>query len=243
MAQAKVVQSKTRSTLRPIVAKDQLYENLRMEIISFDLEPGERISETQLANRFDVGLAAVRAALPKLVQEGLVINQRRLGHAVAPITIQDVHDICQLREMLEPQAAQMAAQIVDVEELEAIDEQSKRPTVKGDKEAELKSLIANRDFHVTIAAASGNERLRIWIAQLQDFSIRFHYLLRHSRSLSSEWEHSHEPIINAFKQRDGDLAEQEMRLHLSRGRELIMKSILLLPNIQDVNIGDLDPIR
>lgn len=215
--------------------KDQVYDRLRLNIISFELTPGERISETYLAKRLGVGIASVRSVLPRLVQEGLVVNQQRVGHVVAPITLQDVHGICQLREMLEPEAAAQAAIRADISVLEAIDHKARQYAVQSGRAAEMESLLANREFHVAIAAATGNERLCVWIAQLQDFSIRFHYLLRHE--LAGEWEHSHEPLIEALKSRDPDRAREEMRRHLSRGRELIMQAILQLPNLQGINIG------
>jgi len=215
--------------------KDQVYDRLRLKIISFELTPGERISESYLARRLGVGIASVRSVLPKLVQEGLVINQQRMGHVVAPITLQDVHGICQLREILEPEAAAQAAIRADISVLEAIDRKARQYAVKTGRAAEMESLLANREFHVAIAAATGNERLCTWIAQLQDFSIRFHYLLRHA--LGAEWEHSHEPLIEALKSRDPERAREEMRRHLTRGHELIMQAILQLPSLQGINIG------
>ena len=184
-----------------------------------------------------MGIASVRATLPKLVQEGLIQNKRRLGHVIAPITLQEVRDICQLREMIEPQAAELAASSVDIALLEAIDERSKRPVPEGDRDAEMESVLANKEFHVAIAAASGNERLRVWISQLQDFSIRFQYLLRHAAPLGGDWEHSHEPIIDAMRRRDPAAARERMRSHLATGRELLMNAILSLPTLRDVNIG------
>lgn len=220
---------------RLVAVKDQVHERLRFEIISFGLRPGERISESQLATRFGVGIASVRAVLPKLVQEGLIQNKRRLGHVIAPITVQEVRDICQLREMIEPQAAELAAPRIDIARLEEIDARSKVHVPEGDRAAEMASVLANKEFHVAIAAASGNERLAAWVAQLQDFSIRFQYLLRHS--LHHDWEHSHEPIIDAMRRRDPAAAQEQMRAHLLTGREHLMKAILGLPTLRDVNIG------
>lgn len=220
---------------RLVAVKDQVHERLRFEIISFGLRPGERISESQLATRFGVGIASVRAVLPKLVQEGLIQNKRRLGHVIAPITVQEVRDICQLREMIEPQAAELAAPSIDIAGLEEIDARSKVHVPEGDRAAEMASVLANKEFHVAIAAASGNERLAAWVAQLQDYSIRFQYLLRHS--LHHDWEHSHEPIIDAMRRRDPAAACEQMRAHLLTGREHLMKAILGLPTLRDVNIG------
>jgi len=219
--------------------KDKVYEKIRLDIISFELKPGERVSESQLAERFDVGIASIRAVLPKLVQEGLMSSKRRLGHMVAPITMQDVHNTCQLRELLEPSAAELAAPNVDVDLLEEIDERSKAEIAAGDRKGEMKSLMANREFHVAIARATGNEKLSVWVAQLQDYSIRYHYLLRHSSALSDDWSHSHEPILRAFRKRDPAEARREMQQHLSKGRMHLIDAIMRMPGMQEINIGDI----
>lgn len=222
--------------------KDRVYDRIRSDIMVFELKPGERISESQLAERLGVGLASVRAVLPKLVQEGLLINKRRLGHVVAPITMQEIRNVCQLREILEPEAAELAAQRVDIAVLEEIDARSKANVKPGDRRAEMKSLMANREFHIAIAAATGNQQLQRWVAQLQDFSIRFQYLLRHSAALKEDWEHSHEPIIDALRTRDGTLAREAMAQHLREGRILLIQSVMELPTMQDINIGDINGI-
>ena len=219
--------------------KDQVYDRIRTDIMVFELKPGERISESQLAERLGVGLASVRAVLPKLVQEGFLLNRRRLGHVVAPITMQEIRNVCQLREILEPEAADLACKRVDIAHLEEIDARSKATVEPGDRAAEIDSLMANREFHIAIAAATGNQHLEKWVAQLQDFSIRFQYLLRHSEALSEDWEHSHEPIIDALRQRDGAVAREAMEEHLRRGRMHLIQSVLELPTMQDVNIGDI----
>ena len=223
--------------------KDQVHDRIRLDIISFELKPGERISESQLAERLGVGLASVRAVLPKLVQEGLLLNKRRLGHVVAPITMQEIKNVCQLREILEPEAAALASKRVDIATLEEIDARSKVKVTAGDRAAEMDSLMANREFHIAIAAATGNLQLEKWVAQLQDFSIRFQYLLRHSEALNEDWEHSHEPIIDALRERDSEVARAAMAQHVRNGRNHLIQSVLDLPTMQDINIGDMgDPL-
>jgi len=230
--------SSDESRRKPSV-KDQIYKRLRMEIISFGLRPGERISESQLAERFDVGIASIRAVLPKLVQEGFVLNRHRLGHVIRPITVQDMLEVFQLRLLLEPEAAELATGKVDLAELEAIDARSAVPLDKTNQVAEVNSLFANRDFHVAIAHASGNKRLSDWVGQLQDFSIRFQYILSHSGRSSSEWDDSHEPLLLAFRESKPSKAREAMRSHIERGRELLLRALVDLPEIQELNIGKL----
>lgn len=223
--------------------KDHAYERLRLEIITFGLKPGEHISETQLAQRFDIGIAAVRAALPRLVQEGLIINRKRLGHLVAPITVQDIHDIFELRCVLEPAAAEMAVGRIDVSELKRLDAASSVVVDPDDRDGIVAVLFANRDFHDAICAASGNERMRVLVGQLQDLSIRFHYLLRHSREHGEEWRGSHKAIIAAFEKRDRDAVREESLEHVRRAQLLMMGALMELPEVRQLNIGGPDPER
>lgn len=238
VSKTNLIESQSNIKQHPVV-KDQVYKLIRLEIISFGFKPGERISEAQLAERFGVGIASIRAVLPRLVQEGFVINQRRLGHMVTPVTVQDILDVYQLRSILEPKAAEMAIDKIDVETLEKLDAKSKTKIPENDRIAEVTSLIANQEFHVAIAVASGNERLSAWISQLHDFSIRFQYLIRRSKAHSDEWTHSHEPLIQAFKDNDAQAAGEYMREHIENGKNIVLGAIIQLPEIQDLNIGSL----
>jgi DNA-binding GntR family transcriptional regulator len=217
----------------------QAYERIRLEIITFGLKPGDRITESQLAERFDLGIAAVRAALPRLVQEGLLLNRRRLGHQVAPITVKDIKNVFQLRRMLEPASAELAAGRADVTLLRALDAESGVHVAPGDREAEVAALFANRAFHLAIAEASGNTQLTGWIGQLHDLSIRIQYLLKHEERLEEEWRHSHEAIIEALERGDGAAARRHVDAHLEQGERLVMRALLDLPEIQQLSIAAL----
>jgi len=217
--------------------KDHAYDRLRLEIITFGLKPGERISESQIAERFDIGIAAVRAALPRLVQEGLILNRRRLGHLVAPITVQDIRDIYELRAVLEPAAAELACGRIDARELEKLDTYSSMPVAPGDRDGEVAALFANREFHDAICAATGNERMRVMIRQLHDLSIRFQYLLRHAPKLDEEWRGSHKSIIAGFAANDRNAVREETLEHIRRGQILMMEALMELPEIRQLNIG------
>lgn len=223
--------------------KDHAYERLRLEIITFGLRPGERISETQLAQRFDIGIAAVRAALPRLVQEGLITNRKRLGHLVAPITVQDIRDIFELRCVLEPAAAEAAVGRIDVDELKRLDAASSVAVDPDDRDGMVAVLFANLEFHDAICVASNNERMRTLIRQLQELSIRFQYLLRHSNDHAEEWRGSHKAIIAAFAERDRSAVRAESLEHVRRAQLLTMGALIELPEVRQINIGGSDAER
>lgn len=216
--------------------RQQAYERLHMEIVTFGLRPGEVVSELALSQRFDLGIAAVRAALLRLSQDGLVIAQRRRGHTIAPITVQDLKQIYFLRSCLEPAAAELAVGRVDTALLRKLDRQSSIKTQGADRRAELRSLEGNHAFHIAIAAATGNARLLQWVQQLHDLSFRFQYLLRHSEVDGEHWGSSHESLIKAFENRDAAQARACMAEHVAEGQELTMRMLMDRPEVQSAQM-------
>src|SRR3970040_1475183 len=88
---------------------DRAYERIRHDIISCLLAPGTEISEAQLCSHYKIGKPPVRMALNRLAHDGLVRAIPRRGYRVTPVTVKDVHDVFELRLMLEPPPARTAA--------------------------------------------------------------------------------------------------------------------------------------
>lgn len=78
---------------------------LREDIISGVLQPGEKLRVQHLKSKYGVGAATLREALSLLVSESLVTTTTQRGFNVTPISLQDLKDISETRTMLEVQAA------------------------------------------------------------------------------------------------------------------------------------------
>src|SRR5690606_16143519 len=127
------------------------------DIVQCVLPPGGQVTEEQLAERYDVGRAAVRASLNRLCQEKLVRLQNRRGYYVAPITLKHVSDIFQMRLLLEPPVARLATGRVDGQLLFRLNELCRAQYQTGDAESAAAFLSTNTEFHLAIAEATGNE--------------------------------------------------------------------------------------
>ncbi|MDB5903659.1 MAG: putative Transcriptional regulator, GntR family, partial [Betaproteobacteria bacterium] len=125
---------------------ERAYERLRRDIISCAFAPGSEISESQLATHYKLGKAAVRVALTKLSHDGLVRAIPRRGYMVMPVTLKDINDVFELRLMLEPGAARMAAGKVSTQRLKAYDEVCRDGYQPGDAKTTTRFLEANRAF-------------------------------------------------------------------------------------------------
>jgi GntR family transcriptional regulator, rspAB operon transcriptional repressor len=88
---------------------DSIYGAIKTAIIELKYKPGEKLSESRLAKSFNVSRAPVRDALRKLQEEELVLVRPQIGTIVTPISQQKAKNICQIRLLLEPYAARIAA--------------------------------------------------------------------------------------------------------------------------------------
>lgn len=148
------------------------YERLRRAIVRLELAPGAAVSEAQLVDAYGFSKAAVRAALARLRAEGLVVAEPRRGHVVAPLTMRDVLEIYDLRLLLEPAAAEVAAGRFERDELARLKALTD-PEVDFDDPKSLERFSsANRTIHLAIVEAAGNRRTARIVERLLDDSER-----------------------------------------------------------------------
>jgi DNA-binding GntR family transcriptional regulator len=214
------------------------YELIRLDILTFRLRPGERTSERSLAARYRLGVAPIRAALPRLVQEGFVEKSAERGTMIAPLTLRGVRETYQMRYLLEPHAAQLAAErgmdVAPLDDLRRACEAGWRDEDQGIS----RILLANRDFNLAIAEAAGNVLLARTIGHLQNLSLRILFLGTPPKDAAQFWSTGPALIRDAIAARDGPLAREIYRSDLEAGERLAMQGVLALPEIENINLAD-----
>lgn len=211
--------------------KDHLYETLKLAIITCELPPGAELSEGYLSDRYEVGKAPVRHALSRLGQDGWVRSIPRSGHVVAPMTLEDVSDIFCMREIVEPESAAMAAGRVSEARLRRLNRACANSYRMSDVSAKRRFLLANRDFHVAIAEASGSLRLARSVERLHDESLRVLYLSASEKELSDDWSRGHGPMIEALAAGDRLGAHRTTLDGIRRSRDAVMKVFAESPEL------------
>lgn len=188
-----------------ISKKDEVYGCIRQDIISGVLKQGEIINEGELALKYGVSRTPAREALLTLVAEGLLSSLPRAGYMVTPITVRDVQEAFHLREILELEAVRLAALQITPEQLANLE--AKKMGVP----PHLNPAF-NRDFHYTIAVASGNMRLARLIDTLLDDMERMLVYDPHISEPHDPSEHQH--IIDALQAGNAAAAQEAMCAHL-----------------------------
>ncbi|MDN3567686.1 GntR family transcriptional regulator [Paeniroseomonas aquatica] len=202
---------------------------LRRDIVTTRLAPGETLSEATTAERLNLGKAPIRAALAQLAAEGLVQPVPRRGWIVSLVTVRDIHEVFDLRLLLEPEAARRAAASAQdraaaaaPERLDAVCRAGYRPE---DPASALGFLEANRAFHVAVAELSGNARLARQIGRLLDESTRMLVLGLRRRDRSGEMAHEHRALTAALAAGDAAGAAALMREQVAASRAMVLAAL------------------
>jgi DNA-binding GntR family transcriptional regulator len=216
---------------------DQAYTSIKRALIRCELQPGEPITEEQLAAKYGVGRAATRAALKRLCQEKLVELAARQRYVVAPITLRHVNELFELRALVEPAAARRAAGRIDPEHLRRLDQLCQARYVVGDAESARAFLSLNTDFHSTVARASGNDLLADTVVAVLEKIERVHHLGHLLRDRNQQAFHEHHELMDALVAGDGDRAYEVMVSQIEAARRFALEALLASPSIQSVNVA------
>jgi DNA-binding GntR family transcriptional regulator len=182
--------------------------------------PGDRLVESELAERFGVSRTPVREALQRLETQSMLTRDGR-SLIVATLDHNALAELYAVRTELEGLAARLAAQHATPEEITVLAEM-----VEGDRAhlADPSALArANRRFHKQIHLASHN---RFLIQQLD--LVHRHMALLATTSLAVEGRGSraleeHEAIVQAIAARDGARAFEALKAHISKAYETRLK--------------------
>ena len=212
-----------------ITLTDQLYHTLRDKIIFWQILPNEILVETRLAEEYHVSKTPVREALALLSQDGFVKVIPRVGYRVCSISVQDVHEVFDLRVLLEGEAAALAAQNASDDELRTLKEVDRAGAeYLKQEDADIKAYVHFHDtFHLQIAELSGNSRLLGFIARLlrDGTRMRLRDPLMSTRGLDKEQKHSAQ-VVAALIARDAKGARQLMQEHIMESKERILFQIM-----------------
>ena len=155
----------------PVVAQPTLsaaaYDHLLARLRGGLLGASERLVEADIANHLGVSRVPVRQALLQLVAEGYLVSTPR-GYKVPTLTPQDVEDVFELRLLLEPRAAALAARDIDAGQLQQVDNALAEARRADDANDAAAAFGASRQFRDAWLAAVRNTRLASGIARYAD---------------------------------------------------------------------------
>jgi len=200
---------------------DKAYHEIRGLIVSLELAPGAVIDERELIERLEIGRTPVREALRRLAQERLVEVYPRRGMFVTGVDVRELARISEVREMLEPEAARLAAERAtdaDRAALAALVEELDRG---GSELMELDERI-----HRAVYRAAHNDLLEATLEQYYVLALRIWSIALDRAHELEEAVEAHRTLLEAIQTGDGERAADTMRAHV-QDFEQAMHRVLL----------------
>jgi DNA-binding GntR family transcriptional regulator len=202
---------------------EQVTELLRALILENKLAAGERLVESELAERLNVSRTPIREALITLEAAGLV---RRLdnGHLVAvERSLEDMISAFHFRIALESYAAGLAAQVASEAQLDELEEKCAEFEIisSGQPYDREQLMTVGEEFHHVLVEMAGNPHISRHVSEIRDYTSSYRERLFRLPTALETNAVSHRDILNALRARDSQEARQLMDDHLSYALDLL----------------------
>jgi DNA-binding GntR family transcriptional regulator len=197
-------------------------DSLRQAIVTGVLAPGARLTEVALARQMDLSRGTVRAALHRLVTEGLVVQRPYAAWEVASLTSRDAWELYTLRGALEALAARLAAENMDARKRRILGGAFARLTGASNSNDARAVTDADLALHKTIVALSGHRRLADQYALVEQ-QVRMYIASTNARLRRRQLVvQEHKGLVSAISNGNGDEAERLAREHsVYAGNDLV----------------------
>ena len=195
-------------------------------IMDFDLFPGTRVTETEIADSFDVSRTPVREALQRLELEGLLTIRPKQGCFVRPVDIETISEYYEVRVALEAAAIELACENMSEEQIDEllVFWNPKNCTMHFDYPEQIREV--EEAFHVAIAEGSGNPVLANYIKDVNDHIRIIRRLGFPDEQSIRETYEEHYDLCKLLKNRDAKRAKQNMITHIRKSQG-IARSVTL----------------
>ncbi|EGM77838.1 transcriptional regulator [Rheinheimera sp. A13L] len=212
-----------------ITAADRVLVQIRTAIVDGEIPAGTKISEPELARRYDLSRAPLREALARLERCHLIERTPNAGARVVKLSIEGLRSLYQLREELEGLACRLAAEHMteqEIAEVRALLDQHLSTQRVREGESYYQEA-GDVDFHYRVILGSKNPYLINILSDELYFLVRMYrvQLGMNGPRVSRAFD-EHKAIINAIANRDGELADLLMRRHIAASKRNIEQQLL-----------------
>jgi DNA-binding GntR family transcriptional regulator len=209
--------------------KESVTEYIRKKIITGEFVAGQTINETALAARLSISRPPIREALRTLENECLIVSVPRKGTHVRKVSIKDLRDLYQVREMVECYAIELLKNknIKKLPEVTSSLEAFSHLSIpdSDDTEQELIYLMASYDFHVKLVKSSGNELLTYWTNSMCSRLNRYQFIFFYASDFHINYQTDHQQIFDLIATGAYEKAQKSLRGHIYSTFESLQNEI------------------
>jgi DNA-binding GntR family transcriptional regulator len=209
----------------PVAISDRVYALVKHRILTCAMLPGQRIVENELCTELGISRTPLREALNRLALEGLVVLRPYRGYVAAPLTIADFRELCELRRIVESEAAALSAMRATPEEIEELAARSTFDYTAGDEKTYASYLRNNSAFHLALVRCTHNSQLISTVMAALDHHQRPLYLGLGVGIDSQASTSEHLEVVSAVRNHDPDRARALMLLHIGRAETRVVNAL------------------
>lgn len=204
---------------------DRAYTLLRDDIIHGAFAPGVKLRIEHLKQRYEIGATPLREALSRLSENGFVTVEGQRGFRVAPISLQDLEEVTELRVLLENQALRKSFERGNDDwEAGVVAAFHQLAKVETAEDPDLQEWeLRNARFHEALLAACASQWLRRFHEILYDQHKRYRNISRIDRSVPRDVHGEHQAIRDAAIARDVERACAANEAHIRRTAEVVAR--------------------
>lgn len=218
------------SSVKPRASTEAVHDALRADLLGGQYRPGEKLKFAPLCERYGASVSVAREALTRLVEQGLVESEPRIGFRVRSVSLDDLRDLTATRIDVETLALRYAIDRGDLaweaDVLAAHHRLERTPLLTSDSPARVSDDWESTHgcFHATLLAGGRNDWL-LGIAQTlrhaAEFYRRWSQIKEPGRDVASE----HRGILEATLDRDAELACERLRRHYERTATIVAEAL------------------
>lgn len=193
--------------------------------MSGNIEPGERINESQLSNLLGVSRAPIREALRGLERCGILEMRAKKGMFVRDIKVKEVEELYDIRAALDALAGEKASELINKERLKILEKLMDEMSLCVDANDSDAYYRVNIAFHTAIVEQAGNKNL---LMVYEGICKRMSLFRRVSLSLPGQLSVSldrHQKILDAIKLKDSKKTADLAKNHTLSAKNVLLSAI------------------
>jgi DNA-binding GntR family transcriptional regulator len=214
--------------ISPMTKSASIYQELKRKILEGLLEPGTHLIIKQIAAEYGISDIPVREALKELNMEGLVETTPHVGSRVASFSQKNIKDMLEMRECLEPFAAELAVENSSPEIIAQLEKYYTDSLMALDQKNILKYGELNKAFHRLIIESSGNQKLIDTIFEMMESEKRMRMIFQMFPEVLSDSSKEHAEMLIYMKENNRDAMRKLMYQHKKRSFDKMRKFFKIL---------------
>ncbi len=219
--------------------REKVYRQIKSMIYSGQIGAGNPLSELEIARTIKVGRTPIRESLLQLTGEGLVEYTHNRGFSVMNVTLQDLRDSYELREVIEVRSVEILCQRATDDQLAELDLICNHFDTQSTSQVQMDDVLQNnqvdREFHTQIVKYSGNRQfMKAWrgcnfVRSIVKVSKKSAADSKVTVEELLEEKKRHKHLVDLLRERKIEPAAEAIRAHI---REAAAKAVAIYQNQQ-----------